>query len=185
MTAPRPPLRLVGGRDRARPADDDADFEPVERAPHDLHLHQPYRELAAVEADEDDDLDDAEPPRTPLSPRFVIVALVALQLLGALSYLPKYLALARSGAEEFVFAAVLSVPAMLCLLAGAALLALRPGRGRMLFVVAAVGLGLAVAGWGVSYVWSWPVALGAMLGLAGAWYARAEVPRGDDSGARP
>ena len=182
MTTPRPPLRLVGGRDR--PGDDDADFDSVERAPHDLHLHQPYRELAVVETPDEADV-DVEPPRQPLSPRFVVTALVAFQLLGALNYFPKYLAMARSGAEEFVFAAVLSVPASLCLYAGALLLALRPGRGRVPFIVAAVGLGLAVPGWGVSYAWSWPMALGAMLALAGAWYARAEAPRDEDSGAQP
>ena len=180
MTTPRPPLRLVGS---PSPADEDgAGFDPVERAPHDLH--PPYRELSVVEADEGSGPEDGEPPRTPLSPRFVIVALIALQLLAASSFLGKYAALA-SGDDPYKVAACLSVPASLCLYAGAALLALRPGRGRALFIVAAAGFGLALPFWGIGYGWSWPMAFGAILALAGAWFARAESRADDDAAAQP
>ncbi|MFL6700472.1 MAG: hypothetical protein ACJ8GJ_25160 [Vitreoscilla sp.] len=134
-------------------------------------------------------VDDAEPaeqdaPRTPLSPRFAVVALVVFQLLAASSYLGKYAALAQ-GDDQFRFAAAMSVPASLCLYLGAILLALRPGRGRVLFFVAAAGFGLSLPAWGVGYGWSWPMAFGAILALAGAWYARAEVRPDESSAAQP
>ena len=182
MTSPRPPLRLVGSPQHAN--DDHADeaaFDAVEREPHDLH--PPYHELADV------DVDDAEPaeedaPRTPLSPRFVVVSLVVFQLLAASTFLGKYTALVQ-GDDQFKFAAAMSVPASLCLYIGAILLALRPGRGRVLFIVAAAGFGLSLPAWGVGYGWSWPMAFGAILALAGAWYARAEARPDDASAAQP
>lgn len=115
--------------------------------------------------------DSPSPPIDERSARFVVVALIAFQSMVALSYLGKYLALAGGGGE-YMAASILSVPASLCLYIGALLLALRPGRGRALFVAAAVGLGLSLPAWGVSCGWTWPMAFGAMLGLAGAWYAR-------------
>jgi hypothetical protein len=180
MNSPRPPLRLVGP---PGPADEDgAGFDPVEREPHDLH--PPYRELAGVSADDAPGPDDDAPPRTPLSPRFVIVALIALQLLAASSFLGKYVALAR-GDDPYAVAACLSVPASLCLYAGALLLALRPGHGRILFIAAATGFGLSLPAWGVGYGWSWPIAFGAILALAGAWFARAETRPDDDDAVQP
>ena len=175
----RPPLRLVGppGRDD----EDDADFDAVEREPHDLH--PPYHELAIVD-DADAEPAEEDAPRTPLSPRFVVVALVVFQLLAASSYLGKYMALAQSE-NQFRFAAAMTVPASLCLYAGAILLALRPGRGRVLFIVAAAGFGLSLPAWGVGYGWSWPMAFGAILALAGAWYARAEARPDESSAAQP
>lgn len=181
MTAPRPPLRLVGSPAR----DDDAgdhEFDPVQRPPHDLH--PPYRELAVVDNDADGAEPDDDAPRTPLSPRFVIVTLVVAQLLAASTFLGKYAGLVR-GDDAYRIAACLSVPASLCLYVGAVLLALRPGRGRGLFIVAAAGLGLALPFWGVGWSWSWPVAFGAILALAGAWFARAEVPTDDASAVQP
>lgn len=176
---PRPPLRLVGS-----PAHDedagDHEFEPVQRAPHDLH--PPYRELSVVENAAD--RDDEDSPRTPLSPRFVIVTLIVAQLLAASTFLGKYAALVR-GDDAYRIAACLSVPAALCLYAGAVLLAWRPGRGRALFIVAAAGLGLALPFWGVGWSWSWPVAFGAILALAGAWFARAEARPDEDAEAQP
>ena len=181
MTSPRPPLRLVGS-----PAHDedagDHEFIPVERAPHDLH--PPYRELSAVETVDADDLDAGESPRTPLSPRFVIVALIVFQLLAASTFIGKYIALTR-GEDQFRVAACLSVPASLCLYVGAVLLALRPGRGRALFIVSAAAFGLSLPAWGVGYGWTWPMAFGAMLALAGAWFARAEVRPDEASAAQP
>ncbi len=185
MTTPRRHLRLVDG---TRPDDDSGfEFEPVEREPHDLHA--PYREPGERAAPHELTVIDAdaapeEPPRSALSPRFAIVALIAFQLLAALGFGAKYVALARSG-DVFAVAAVFTVPASLCLYAGAVLLALRPGRGRALFIIAAVGLGLSVPAWGISYGWTWPMAFGAMLGLAGAWFARAEVRPDDDAAAQP
>jgi len=177
MSSPRPPLRLVGPPDREDA--DEADFDAVDRAPHDLH--PPYRELTVV-----DDAEPAEddPPRTPLSPRFVVVALVVFQLLAASSYLGKYTALAQ-GDDQFRFAAAMTVPASACLYIGAILLALRPGRGRLLFLAAAAGLGLSLPAWGLGYGWSWPIAFGAILALAGAWYARAESRADPSSAAQP
>ena len=176
MTSERPPLRLVGSPSRDEDAGDH-EFIPVERAPHDLH--PPYRELSVVET-----LDAGEPedaPRTSLSPRFVIVTLIVAQLLAASTFLGKYAALAR-GDDAYKIAASLSVPASLCLYAGAVLLVLRPGRGRALFIVAATGFALALPFWGVGWSWSWPMAFGAILALAGAWFARAEArPHGDDA----
>ena len=177
MTSPRPPLRLVGSPSRVD--EDGADFEPVDHAPHDLH--PPYREPSEVDSVESDA--DA-PARPPLSPRFVIVALIVLQLLAASTFLGKYLALTR-GDDVYRIAACLSVPASLCLYVGAVLLALRPGRGRALFIVAAAGFGLALPFWGIGYGWSWPMAFGAILALAGAWFARAEVRPDADSATQP
>ena len=181
MTSPRPPLRLVGSPEHDTGDDvHDAGFEPVEREQHDFH--PTYRELTVV--------DDAEPaseedaPRSALSPRFVVAALVVFQLLAASSFLGKYAALAQ-GDNQFRFAAALSGLASLCLYVGAILLALRPGRGRTLFIVAAAGFGLSLPAWGVGYGWSWPMAFGAILALAGAWYARAEVRPDDASAAQP
>ena len=180
--APRPPLRLVGPPNRADDDDagaDDAGFDPVDRAPHDLH--PPYRELTVVDAIE---ADEQEVPHTPLSPRFVVVALVVFQLLAASTYFAKYAALVH-GDDQFKFAAAMSVPGCLCLYTGAILLALRPGRGRVLFIVAAATLGLSLPGWGLGYSWSWPMAFGAILALAGAWYARAELRPDEASAAQP
>jgi len=173
---PRPPLRLVGSPARDEEAGEPG-FDPAERAPHDLHA--PYRELTVVE---NDDADEA--PRTPPSPRFVIAALVVAQFLAATTFMTKYVALVR-GDDAYRIAACLSVPALLCLYAGTLLLALRPGRGRVLFIVAACGLGLALPFWGVGWSWSWPVAFGAILAIAGAWFARAEPRPDDDDGAQP
>jgi hypothetical protein len=175
MTTPRPPLRLV----EAPPRDDDADFEPVDRDPHDLH--PPYRELVVVE---DGEPQDEAPARPALSPRFVVAALIVFQALAASTFLGKYIALAH-GDDQFKFAAAMSVPASACLYVGAVLLALRPGRGRALFVVAACGFGLSLPGWGIGYGWSWPMALGAMIALAGAWFARPELRPDDAHAAQP
>jgi hypothetical protein len=179
--APQPPLRLVGPPGGAGDDDsaDDASFDPVDRAPHDLH--PPYRELTVVDALEPD---EEEVPHAPLSPRFVVVALIVFQLLAASTYFAKYAALVH-GDDQFKFAAAMSVPGCVCLVAGAILLALRPGRGRVLFIVAAVALGLSLPGWGLGYSWSWPMAFGAILALAGAWYARAELRPDEASAAQP
>lgn len=184
MNAPRPPLRLVGSPRRDDEGEGDSAFEPVDREPH--HVHSPYREPSVVEAaQEDDGADDAQDaPRTPLSPRFVIVALIVFQLMAASTFLGKYSALTH-GDDQFRFAAAMTIPASLCLYVGAVLLALRPGRGRLLFIVAAVGYGLSLPAWGVGYSWSWPMAFGAMLALAGAWFARAEIRPDDASAAQP
>ena len=177
MTSPRPPLRLVGPPDRDDA--DETDFDAVDRAPHDLH--PPYREVAVVD---DAEPAEEEPPRTPLSPRFVVVALVVFQLLAASSYLGKYAALAQ-GDNQFRFAAAMTVPASVCLYVGTILLALRPGRGRLLFLAAAAGFGLSLPAWGVGYGWSWPMAFGATVALAGAWFARPERRPDDADAAQP
>jgi len=175
MTSPRPPLRLVEA-----PARDDVDgFAPADRAPHDLH--PPYRELTVVD---DDTTQDEAPARPALSPRFVVAALIVFQALAASTFLGKYAALVH-GDDQFKFAAAMSVPASACLYIGAVLLALRPGRGRALFVVAACGFGLSLPGWGIGYGWSWPMAFGAMVALAGAWFARPEQRPDDASAAQP
>jgi hypothetical protein len=181
MTTPRPPLRLVGSPEPEprRELGDDFELDAVDRAPHDLH--EPYRELTLVEEAEGD---ESPAPRTPLSPRFVIVALIVFQLMAASTFLGKYVALAH-GDDQFRFAAALTLPASLCLYVGAILLALRPGRGRWLFIVAAAGFGLSLPAWGVGYSWTWPMAFGAILALAGAWFARAEVRPDADSAAQP
>jgi hypothetical protein len=180
MTAPRPPLRLVDASPDRADEDDvvDARFDPVDRPPHDLHA--PYRELAVVENDDGEE----QAARTALSPRFAIVALVVFQALAASTYLGKYAALTQ-GDDQYKIAACLSVAASACLYAGALLLALRPGRGRATFIVAAVAFGLSLPAWGVGYGWSWPMAFGAILALAGAWFARAEVRPDDASAAQP
>ena len=182
MNSPRPPLRLVGSPDPDGDGADDADFEPVEREPHDLHA--PYHELAVIDDAEPADPGEEDAPRTPLSPRFVVVALIVFQLLAASTYLGKYTVLAQ-GDGQFRFAAAMSAPASVCLYVGALLLALKPGRGRMLFFIAAAGFGLSLPAWGVGYGWSWPMAFGAILALAGAWYARAEARPDESSAAQP
>jgi hypothetical protein len=176
MTTPRPPLRLV----EPPPRDDgEAGFAPVDRDAHDLH--PPYRELTVVD-DAAPALD--EPPHPTLSPRFVVAALIVFQALAASTFLDKYVALAH-GDDQFRFAAAMSVPASACLYVGALLLALSPGRGRALFIVAAGGFALSLPGWGIGYGWSWPMAFGAMVALAGAWYARPEQRPDDDGAAQP
>ena len=180
MTTPRPPLRLVGSPpDRESDDGRDAEFDAVDRAPHDLH--EPYRELVVVENDVSEAQD---PPRAPLSPRFAIVVAILFQAIAASTFLDKYVALTH-GEDQYKVAACLSAAASACLYVGALLLALRPGRGRALFIVAAAGLGLSLPAWGVGYSWSWPIAFGAMLALAGAWFARAEVRPDDDAAAQP
>jgi hypothetical protein len=184
----RPHLRLVEPA-RREPASG-FEFEPVERDAHDLH--GAYHELGdeeIVDAEfassaHHDGQEDAEAPPKTLSPRFVVVALIAFQLLAALGYAGKYVTLTRGG-DVYLVAALLAAPASLCLYAGALLLALRPGRGRALFIVAAVGLGLSIPAWGIQYGWTWPMAFGSMLSLAGAWYARPEVRPDEASAAQP
>jgi hypothetical protein len=180
MTSPRPPLRLVEPPAHEGEGVDAGDgFAPIERDAHDLH--PPYRELTVAENEASV---DEEAPRSSLSPRFVVAALIVFQALAASTFLGKYNALAH-GDDQFKFAAAVSIPASLCLYAGAALLALRPGRGRALFIVAAGGFGLSLPGWGVGYGWSWPMAFGAIVALAGAWFARPELRPDDDSAAQP
>jgi hypothetical protein len=174
MTTPRPPLRLV----EPPPHDDDGSFAPVDRDPHDLH--PPYRELTVV----DDAPEEQDDPRPALSPRFVVAALIVFQALAASTFLDKYVALAH-GDDQFRFAAAMSVPASACLYIGAVLLALRPGRGRALFIVAACGFALSLPGWGIGYGWSWPMAFGATVALAGAWFARPEARPDDANAAQP
>lgn len=155
-----------------------------------LRLVEPSRPQEVLDADEarrrrpaepdleyiaevDDDAAPAEPPRAPpFSPRFAVLALLAFQAIGVMSYLGKYVELTRTETVSPA-AAILSLPAVIALYVAAALSLLRPGSGRTLFIVAAVGLGIAVPFWGISYGWTWPVAAGSMLGLAGAWAARA------------
>ena len=190
MSSPTPPprghLRLVDGGRRDDDADGAPDFDAVDRPVHDLH--GAYHEI-----DDDEIIDadfagaplvDEDGPKATLSPRFVVVALIAFQLLAALGYGGKYVTLARGG-DVYGVAALLSVPGSLCLYVGAALLALRPGRGRALFVVAAVALGLSIPAWGIQYGWSWPMAFGSMMGLAGAWFARPEIRPSDEDAAQP
>ena len=177
MTDPLPPLRLVASP--SRDGVDGVEPDAVDRAPHDLH--PPYRELAVVENGAPDEVEAA---RTALSPRFVIVVLILFQALAASTFLDKYVALTH-GDDQYKVAACMSVAASACLYVGALLLALRPGRGRALFIVAATGFGLSLPAWGVAYGWSWPIALGAILALAGAWFARAEVRPDVDSAAQP
>jgi len=204
MTSPRPPLRLVG------PTDGDATDEvDVDRRKEAVILREvagstpagtettagvnPATSLRYPQDDRERHhltiIDDAEPseedaPRTPLSPRFVVVALVVFQLLAASTYLGKYTALAH-GDDQFRFAAAMTVAASACLYVGAALLALRPGRGRALFLAAAAGFGLSLPAWGIGYGWSWPIAFGAILALAGAWYARPAARPDPASAAQP
>ncbi len=181
MTEPRPPLRLVGSPPNRDDADDEhgVELDAVDRAPHDLH--PPYRELVVVENVE---ADPEDAPRTALSPRFVIVVLILFQAIAASTFLDKYAALMH-GDDQYKVAACLGVAGSACLYVGALLLALRPGRGRVLFIVAAAAFGLSVPAWGVGYSWSWPMAFGAILALAGAWFARAEVRPNEASAAQP
>ena len=130
------------------------------------------------------ELDAEEAPRIAFSPRFAIAGLIVVQAIAASTFLDKYIALMH-GDDAYKVAACLSVAASACLYVGALLLALRPGRGRILFIVAAAGYGLSLPAWGVGYSWSWPIAFGAMLALAGAWFARAEVRPDADSAAQP
>jgi hypothetical protein len=181
MTDPRPPLRLVGSPPN-RDVEHGVEPDAVDRAPHDLH--PPCRELAVVENAESGEPGEEEGARTALSPRFVIVVLILFQALAASTFLDKYIALTH-GDDQYKVAACLGAAASACLYAGALLLALRPGRGRALFIAAAVGLGLSLPAWGVGYSWSWPMAFGAMLALAGAWFARAEVRPDESSAAQP
>lgn len=174
--APPPPrshLRLVHARG---PEESIEDARPVER-------EDDAAARAEGAAAPDGSVD--EPPAPALSPRFVVIALLAFQALGTLSYLGKYVELTRSGTVSPA-AAMLSLPAALALYVGALLLALRPGRGRTPFLVAAVGFGVAVPFWGISYDWTWPIAFGSMIGLAGAWYARPPAaPEPDDDETDP
>jgi len=179
MTSPRPPLRLVGAPRRDEDVPAGPDVAPVDRAPHDLHAAE--REPTIIDADAPA---DEEPPRPPLSPRFVVAALIVFQLLAASTFLGKYAGLARSE-DQYRFAAACSGLATLCLVAGGVLLALRPGRGRLLFIAAAAAFGLSLPGWGVGSGWSWPMAFGAILALAGAWFARAEQRPDEASAAQP
>jgi len=188
---PRPHLRLVrpgapagdepgrggrragGGRDRIGDDLDDLDDD-----------HGGDVIDAAFRGDGEGDAPDDAPPASRLQPRFVVVVLVALQAMGVLEYGSRYLALAAGGGL-YAAAAALSLPAVAALYAGALLLLVRPGRGRALFFVAAVGLGLSVPFWGVDAGWTWPAAFGATIALAGAWYARAEVHVPEEEQAQP
>jgi len=195
MTSPRPPLRLVGSPDGdhervllravagSTPAETDvvAGVDPATPLRFAQDDGEAYHELTIID---DADPDDEDAPRTPLSPRFAVVALVVFQLLAASTYLDKYTALAH-GDAQFRFAAAMTVAASACLYVGAALLALRPGRGRLLFLAAAAGFGLSLPAWGIGYGWSWPIAFGAILALAGAWYARPAARPDPASAAQP
>jgi len=176
MASPRPHLRLVGG---SRPEDDghspeeDPSVPPEEEPP----LERPglVRPAAAPGDGEalPSDLDEAPPPR--VSMRHVVLVGLAFQAMGTLSFAGRYFTLSRDQAVSPA-AALLSVPGLIALYAGALCLARRPARGRVPFLAGAIALGLAVPFWGVAASWTWPIALGAMLGLGGAWIAHAPDP---------
>jgi len=103
--------------------------------------------------------------------RQIVAGLVGFQFLASLRYLHWYVAMLREGAVSPV--ALLAVPACAALYVGAGLLAARraPAACRTLFLVAAMALAVSVPFWGITADWTWPLELGATLGLAGAWYA--------------
>jgi len=122
------------------------------------------------------------PPRTALSdvkavapqskvPQYIVAALVGLQLVGSLRFSEIYLELVRTGAVH-PLALLFGFSGSLCLYAGAILAAINGVRGRILFLLAAVGLALSVRYW----IWFWPgttvAAFGAVLGVAGWWITR-------------
>jgi hypothetical protein len=149
---------------------------------------RPDEAWQVIDAHDDEDEDEGEdgdpaPARAP-QPRLLVALLIGLQAMAALAYGAKYAELARAGGV-YGLATALALPSAIALYAGAVLLLARPGRGRALFFVAAVGLGLSIPAWGVDASWTWPVAAGAMLALAGAWYARAEVHVAEEAEAQP
>ncbi|MGN6527306.1 MAG: hypothetical protein ACTHL8_13045 [Burkholderiaceae bacterium] len=159
--------------------------QPPDEAWHVVDAHDPgSHPYSDADSDSDPDRDtDRAPARAP-QPRLLVALLIGLQAMAALAYGAKYAELARAGGI-YGLATALALPAALALYAGAVLLLARPGRGRALFFIAAVGLGLSIPAWGVDATWTWPVAAGAMLALAGAWYARAEVHVPEDAEAQP
>ena len=105
--------------------------------------------------------------------RRVFGFLIVVQMIGALNYAHAYYQLSWSGAASPLGLA-LGAPASLCLYVATAMFLLNPVRGKPMFLVAGVGLGLSTPLWGWSYLWTGVVAMGAALAIAGWCLARGE-----------
>jgi hypothetical protein len=104
-------------------------------------------------------------------PRYVLVALIIIQLVFTLRFVPWYFELFRTGAVHLL-SFPLGIVSSLCLYTAAVLsFAKRPG-GKVLFPVAAIGLGLSAPLWHWPSVFSVVAVFGALLGLAGWWAVR-------------
>jgi hypothetical protein len=101
-------------------------------------------------------------------PRYVIAVLIAVQLAATWNYSWAYFELVRTGAAH-PLALLLGGIGSLCLyIAAISALAKQP-RGQVLFLVAAVALGLSAPMWRLPYAWSLVAAYGALLGVLGWW----------------
>jgi hypothetical protein len=104
-------------------------------------------------------------------PRYVLVALIIIQLIFTLRFVPWYFELFRAGAVRVV-SFPLGILASLCLYTAAVSSFARPPGGKVLFLVAAIGLGLSAPLWHWPSVFSVVAVFGALLGLAGWWAVR-------------
>src|SRR5262249_35406115 len=118
------------------------------------------------------------PPNAPVSdvaaapqskvPQYIVAILVGLQLLGTLQVGGGYVELVNKGALN-AYGLLFGSSGSLCLYVGAVLAAITGVRGRVLFILGAVGLGLLVWNSGGLYPWTVVAAVGAVLGVAGWW----------------
>lgn len=102
---------------------------------------------------------------------FVVLGLSLLQLLALLAFMPVYWELVKTGATSFMTGLGGLVGCAL-LYAGAVRFAMNGSRGKRLFIASLVLLALALRGWGLQYVWSYPYAFGIAIAVAGGWFSR-------------
>jgi hypothetical protein len=99
---------------------------------------------------------------------YLLIGLVAAQFLATLFLAPTYFEFVKTGMASGL-ALLLWVPGSGCLYAGALLQLSKRQRGKYLFLVAAVCLGLSVRLWAWSYALAIVAAFGAAVGAFGWW----------------
>jgi hypothetical protein len=172
MTSPR--LRIV--HDRRDAADGDADGSDDDTNSHggadgfgayEFSEHEPTADSAHAAAAESEAAEARA--RRARALRLTLAGGVAFQALAVLHDAPRDWQYAATGAVAPP--AVLAFPACLMLYVATALLARGRARGgtRVLFLVAAAAMAIAVPFWGLASPVTWPFELGGTLALAGAW----------------
>jgi hypothetical protein len=102
------------------------------------------------------------------SSTYLLVGLVSAQFLATLFLAPTYFEFVKTGMASGL-ALLLWVPGSGCLYAGALLQLSKRRRGKYLFLVSAVCLGLSVRLWAWSYALAIVAAFGAAAGAFGWW----------------
>lgn len=109
-----------------------------------------------------------EPDLSTKNARYLLCGLIGLQLLATMYFSPTYWELIQYGATSFL-ALLLGIVGSLCLYISALTAIVPRPRGKVGFIMAAILLGLSSIKWGWAYYWTYPIIVGAGLGIYGFW----------------